>query len=776
MRGRFCDRLLMQVNGIVPSLIIDIQAETYYNIIYFVLYRGVYNYMNTIGKVTFISVLSSIILSSAVSAAVPNKKLGVLYGKNRYQICFEEGTPDEQEKLCEKAGGHLAVITNDAENRFVRSLIESSGNGQDLFVIGGSDADNEGVWNWVTGEPFDYANWAAGEPDNGGSAETKTQDFLCMDTNGNWHDFYGYGSNDILGQFVCEWENAFTYVTKVKMCATSLSFSVGSAVTLAVNVSPSNADNPGVKWSSSNPSIASVDKTTGKVFGIKEGKAIITATSVDGSKKTATCVVTIKPRIIKAKSISLPSTKKIHVGDKTKLTVSFTPGNATQQDVVWKSSNKKVATVSSKGVIKALSAGTTTISAVTTDGTNKKAKCTLTVKKPSTTSVTGLPTVKLYIGEVKVIYNVVEDALDYPAGTAWKSTDPLVVSAYSSGSLYGKKTGKAKIYVKDPDDGTKTYLCNVSVIAGPELSETSLTVPCTSTVRKLQLANATENVTWSCSNTDVAEIKYVSGSYSQTASIQVKHSGSTFVYARHKNKTFRCKLTVRPVFTYETSLPATTKDCPLVEENKVSFYVNTYFGRKKFYAYQQKAYKQYIDQTYGCSDCSGTTVYKAYCTRTIAGLTPDEVDPVNFRSVVYKSIYGDTKGFGLTLEELANILNYAGVKCSYVQVPRSEIEDFLKKELSSGYSVLIRTTYYDVVTGEIEAGETDRWAVDKHTTVLTGISEKNRAIVANSGYKSYHNRVRITFAPTDILRRVMVNDRVPEDKNYVTVVVTDPYL
>lgn len=82
--------------------------------------------------------------------------------------------------------GYLATITSDEENSFINSLV--SGN---TVWVGGSDAAQEGVWQWVTGPEagttFSYTNWEPGEPNNAGD-----EDYLQMNwavTNGQWNDF-----------------------------------------------------------------------------------------------------------------------------------------------------------------------------------------------------------------------------------------------------------------------------------------------------------------------------------------------------------------------------------------------------------------------------------------------------------------------------------------------------------------------------------------------------------------------------------------------------------
>lgn len=131
------------------------------------------------------------------------------------------------------------------------------------------------------------------------------------------------------------------------------------------------------KWTSSNKKIATVS-ASGKIKGIKKGRCNIYAKV---GKKKYTCKVTVKQPVtsikLSKKSISL------NKGKKYTLKARIAPKNAANKAVVWKSSNTKIASVSSKGVVTAKSAGTTTITATAKDGSRKKASCKVTIKGSS---------------------------------------------------------------------------------------------------------------------------------------------------------------------------------------------------------------------------------------------------------------------------------------------------------------------------------------------------------------------------------------------------------
>lgn len=162
----------------------------------------------------------------------------------------------------------------------------------------------------------------------------------------------------------------------VKLSKSKLSLYTGKTYKLTAKVSPVNA-NQSVKWSSSNTKIATVD-AKGKITAKKAGTVKITATSKDNSKVKATCTVTVKQ---KAKSVKLnKKSVVIKKGKKYQLKATVSPKNTTNKALTWKSTNTKIATVSSKGKVTAKKKGKCYIKVTTKDGSKKSAKCKITVK------------------------------------------------------------------------------------------------------------------------------------------------------------------------------------------------------------------------------------------------------------------------------------------------------------------------------------------------------------------------------------------------------------
>lgn len=151
---------------------------------------------------------------------------------------------------------------------------------------------------------------------------------------------------------------------------------VGKKVTVKATVTPANADNKTLVWTSSNKKIATV--SNGVVKGVKAGRVIITAKTTDGSNISATCTVTVKQPVTR---ISLSKKATMYTGKKLTLKAKVNPANASNKALTWKSSNTKIAKVASNGVVTGVKAGTVKITATAKDGSRKSATCTVTVRQ-----------------------------------------------------------------------------------------------------------------------------------------------------------------------------------------------------------------------------------------------------------------------------------------------------------------------------------------------------------------------------------------------------------
>ena len=146
-------------------------------------------------------------------------------------------------------------------------------------------------------------------------------------------------------------------------------------VTITPTITPSNATNKGVTWSSSNPGVATVN-ASGVVTYVSAGTTVITATAKDGSGVKGTCTVTCTENI-KVTGITIANQTISTTNPTVTITPTITPSNATNKGITWSSSNPAVATVNASGVVTYVSAGTTVITATAKDGSGVKGTCSV---------------------------------------------------------------------------------------------------------------------------------------------------------------------------------------------------------------------------------------------------------------------------------------------------------------------------------------------------------------------------------------------------------------
>jgi len=173
-------------------------------------------------------------------------------------------------------------------------------------------------------------------------------------------------------------------VKKITLNKTSVTLNRGAknrTFQLKKAIKNKNATYKGVSWYSSNKNVATVN-SNGKVTIKHRGKVVITVKAKDGSNKSAKCKFTIKQLVTKLSYNNKKQVKEVYKNKKMKFAVTVAPSNANNKGLTYSSSNKKVATVNSKGVIKGIKAGTVTITAKAKDGSRKAVKLTVKVKNP----------------------------------------------------------------------------------------------------------------------------------------------------------------------------------------------------------------------------------------------------------------------------------------------------------------------------------------------------------------------------------------------------------
>jgi len=167
----------------------------------------------------------------------------------------------------------------------------------------------------------------------------------------------------------CDKNNTPVKVASISLDKNEISLKINETLTLNAKVLPVEAKNEIFTWSSSNPLIASVHKTSGLVTAVSVGTATISVTTSDGSH-TANCNVTVTSPFVAVTSITIqPKTIEIEEGATSQLTSTINPENATNKEYKYSSDNISVATVDeTSGLVTAIHEGSATITVTITGG------------------------------------------------------------------------------------------------------------------------------------------------------------------------------------------------------------------------------------------------------------------------------------------------------------------------------------------------------------------------------------------------------------------------
>ena len=182
-------------------------------------------------------------------------------------------------------------------------------------------------------------------------------------------------------------------VEGVSLNINEITLEQGETYTLTASITPENATDKTLIWTTDNEGVASVS-SDGIITALSQGSCIVYVTTHDGGY-TASCNVTV---IKSVTGISLaPVSIKIIIGNSAQLTAEVEPADATNTAVTFISGNDAVASVSAGGLVTANSVGTAIITAAAEDG-GFTAECEITVVKELITSDT------YYVNRDKLYY------------------------------------------------------------------------------------------------------------------------------------------------------------------------------------------------------------------------------------------------------------------------------------------------------------------------------------------------------------------------------------
>lgn len=210
---------------------------------------------------------------------------------------------------------------------------------------------------------YDNYNWTTVYSTTNGIGGTNT---LNVAGTGRYIRMYGTQRKTTYGYSLWEFQvyGAAIPVTGITVSPATGTIGGTASTQLAAKISPTNASNTTIAWSTSNSSTAKVD-SSGLVTGVAAGTATITATTQDGGFAGSSAITDTN---VSVGGVNMAAIDPVPVGGSVQANLIFSPTNATNIRVSWTSSNPAVATVSTNGLVTGVAAGSALISVTTQDG------------------------------------------------------------------------------------------------------------------------------------------------------------------------------------------------------------------------------------------------------------------------------------------------------------------------------------------------------------------------------------------------------------------------
>ena len=322
-------------------------------------------------------------------------------------------------------------------------------------------------------------------------------------------------------------------VTGIKLSQNKAQLNKWNRLNLKYTITPEDADNKEVVWTSSDPSVARVDNY-GSVIALKDGVATITVKTKDGDF-TDSCEVTVGnggvPQTVKVTYVDIKNSSLfLNAGETTQLNVVVKPENATNKKIEYSTTNANVATVDANGLVKAVGEGRAYIYAKSADGPSDSVyvyvRKSVTPQPPKEVKVTNVSVDRRYLtleeGENYTLTATVSPADATNKTVNYSSSDSRVATVDANGNITAVKAGSAYIYAKSVDGPYAYSYVTVKAKETPqppaEVKVTNITLD----TRYLRLDagkkyelnytvypyNATDKtLTWTSSNENVATVE-----------------------------------------------------------------------------------------------------------------------------------------------------------------------------------------------------------------------------------------------------------------------------
>ncbi|GAB6394959.1 MAG: Ig-like domain-containing protein [Bacteroidales bacterium] len=306
----------------------------------------------------------------------------------------------------------------------------------------------------------------------------------------------------------------YTIPVSVTIAAGPHTLATGTTLQLSATVSPANATDKRLTWSSGDAGIATVN-AAGLVTGISAGETYIYVTAVASGLKDS---VTVTVYRIHVESVTIDGATEIidlYTGDRLGLTATVTPANATDKAITWTSGDAGIAAVDAAGEVTAISAGETFIYVTTVDGEYRDSVAIEVHAVPvESVTIESEASLSLPVGTTHELTATVAPANATDKAVIWTSGDAGIAAVDTAGAVTAIAAGETFIYVTTVDgeyrDSVVIEVYAVPVEGVTIESEASLSLPIGAT-QELTATVTPENATdkaviWRSGNEEVATV------------------------------------------------------------------------------------------------------------------------------------------------------------------------------------------------------------------------------------------------------------------------------
>lgn len=290
----------------------------------------------------------------------------------------------------------------------------------------------------------------------------------------------------------------------LKIDKEQLVLAIGQSETLTVTKLSTGEQTLTVLWASDNENVAKVD-ASGKVTALSEGKATITASTMD-SKYSVKCEVSVSASVV---GLRLPEQITLSIGESSKLTAETIPAGL-DVSLKWQSTVEGVVMVSDDGTITGLMSGTSSVIVSTLDG-KYMAACSVTVTNPIVSISFDESIVKLNVGVSKKLDLTILPSDATNAQFTFESSNPNVASVSEGGVVTAASVGTVTIKCTAQNGVTASCTVQVTMAATSltlDLSELTLEIDATSKLTATifpEDATITE-LTWTISDPSIVSV------------------------------------------------------------------------------------------------------------------------------------------------------------------------------------------------------------------------------------------------------------------------------